>query len=195
MIGRRSRGLQRCRWQRLERQRCPSGHRRCRWWWRRWRRRRGKYHGTGGAVGLEGAGANGVQPGGNGSQANSWVPVEGGGATNYDNPHPLAQVGYNGGVRIIWGAGLRTRTTRAISRPWPREAARDWRCSLACAFTAPGQGLSWGSAEALPVAHAEAAQVPDAGPLRHLAHRHQLIVGHQHYACSLESTRAHEVER
>ena len=65
----------------------------------------GKYHGTGGAVGLEGAGANGVQPGGNGSQANSWVPVAGGGATNYDNPHPLAQVGYNGGVRIIWGAG------------------------------------------------------------------------------------------
>lgn len=61
----------------------------------------GDFHGVGGAVGLEGPGANGVQPGGNGSQADRWVPVAGGGGTSYDGP----VVGYSGGVRIIWGAG------------------------------------------------------------------------------------------
>ncbi|MFT3922339.1 MAG: hypothetical protein QM778_07375 [Myxococcales bacterium] len=57
--------------------------------------------GAGGGVGLEGKGADGVQPGGNGSQANPWVPVAGGGSTNYDG----YLNGQHGGVRIIWGEG------------------------------------------------------------------------------------------
>jgi hypothetical protein len=57
----------------------------------------------GGGVGLEGIGANGIAPGGNGSQATPDVPVAGGGGTTYSGNIPLT--GGHGGVRIIWGAG------------------------------------------------------------------------------------------
>lgn len=53
-------------------------------------------------MGLEGIGANGAAPGGNGSQADAFVPVAGGGGTTYGGS---PQRGMNGGVRIIWGAG------------------------------------------------------------------------------------------
>lgn len=62
----------------------------------------GEFGTPGGGVGLEGIGANGIAPGGHGSQASAEVVVVGGGGTTYNN---RPQTGQHGGVRVIWGAG------------------------------------------------------------------------------------------